>query len=102
MYAEGRKANCHTKGQCTSARRTEDPSGDWSKSWGRTFLWGPRCGSAQYLQGGKAQAHECGQGGAGGLASGSDVWRLRLEFVGEVMSCLVKLDCHTGSAFSWI
>lgn len=45
---------------------------------------------------------KCGQGGAGGLASGSDVWRLRLEFVGVVMSCLVKLDCHTGSASSWI
>lgn len=102
VYAEGRKANCHIKGQSTSARRTEDPSGDWSKSWGRIFLWGPRSGSAQCLQDGKAQARKCGQGGAGDLASGSDVWRLRLEFVGVVMFCLVKLDCHTGSASSWI
>lgn len=68
----------------------EDPSGDLSRSWGRIFPWGPRCGSAQCLQGGKAQARECGQGGAGGLASGSDVWRLRLEFVGVVMFCLQR------------
>lgn len=69
----------------------------------------PRWGSAQCLQGGKAQARELGPGGAGGLASGPDVRRLRLEFMGVVMSRLVKLDCrhtgsvcHTGSASSWI
>lgn len=61
-------------------------------------------GVAQHssLQGGKTQARERGsQGGVGGLASGSDIWRLRLEFMGVVTSCLVRLDSHTGSASSW-
>lgn len=52
----------------------------------------PRWGSAQCLQGGEAQARELGQGGAGGLASGPDVRRLRLEFMGVVMSRLQRED----------
>lgn len=102
MYAEGRKANYHTKGRSTVLESR------------KIFLWtgaspgtGSSCGDpgvAQHssLQGGKTQAREHGgQGGVGGLASGSDIRRLRLEFMGVVTSCLVRLDSHTGSASSW-
>lgn len=78
----------------------KDLSVDWSESRDRVFPWGPGWGSARRPQGGEAQACERGQGGVGVLAS--DVWRLRLEFVGIVISYPVKLDSHTGSASSWI
>lgn len=80
----------------------KDLSVDWRESRDRVFRWRPGWGSARRPQGGEAQARERGQGGVGVLASGSDVWRLRLEFTGVGISCLVKLDSHTGSASSWI
>lgn len=107
--AEGRRVTSTPKadrstGLDTSLRGAERSFCGPERAPGQGLPVGTRVWLSTVSSGWKGPGSERGgQGGAGGSASGSDVWlRLRLEFTGAVLSCLVKLDSHTGSASSWI